>query len=184
MFDPSSWEPIFRGKWATISGAPYAFAEAVFVGWLVGWIVIRAWYRRQITNGEARTKLIETERDIERKQKEGLRQAMLEAVPGAPVLALEISHGDPELRAAVVALGKGGTITTPKTVSIAASPEDLKRIAQLNYLSRNELSRRVASSDYLTTTSTGTATTAVIVKILDPERQEERYRPLTEPSDE
>jgi hypothetical protein len=96
MLDPGYWENLLRAEWTMIYSAPFSFFAAVLVGWFVGWLILRAWYRRTIRIGEDRLRLIETQRDIEKGQKEGLRAAFLELKPDASVLAIEISHGDPD----------------------------------------------------------------------------------------
>jgi hypothetical protein len=173
MFDPAFWEAALRAEWAVIYGAPYSFAAVVLVGWLLGWLVIRAWYKRSIKIGEGRIALLETECGIEKRQKEGLRQAILELKPEAKVLALEISHGDPEIRSVVASLAQGGKVTVPADLSKSPvqltnpsySSDELKRIAQLIYTSANDLSR-VVNINQTSSTSAGTSIATGIVDVI------------------
>src|SRR5438128_1895410 len=87
MTDPAFWTNWLHAEWTAIAAAPFSFLGALIVGWLIGWLGIRAWYRRLIQIEKGQTKLIQAELDIERRQKEGLRQAVLELKPGAPVVA-------------------------------------------------------------------------------------------------
>jgi hypothetical protein len=147
--EPSVLENILRSEWAAISAAPFSFCAAILFGLIVGWVVLRLWYGRKLS-------LLETQLDIERKQKEGLRAALLELEPKAPVMALEISHGDPEIRKVVKALARGETIHTPVDPSrlqanssgivwFTIKAEDIKTIAQLNYTSANNLSQTIVT---------------------------------------
>ena len=159
-----------------IHTAPLSFFAAVLVGWIVGWLILRAWYRRTIQIGEDRLALAENQRDIEKGQKEGLRAAFRELKPDASVLAIELSHGDPDLRDVVVALGRGEKITTPVDPSTAAvelsvrlTPEDIKKVAQLNYTSANNLSQTIAVGP-----AVATSASPIVYRILDQITHSER----------
>jgi hypothetical protein len=172
MFDPTAWEAWLKAEWAVIWHAPFSFVSVVIVGWLLGWVVIRAWYRRSIRIADDRTKLVETERDIERRQKEGLREAIKESKPDAPVLAIEVAHGDPEMRNFIEALARGARVTTPVNPTVdqvhlvvkgPLTSEEIKNIANLSYTSANGLSQ-VFKVVGATTVSSGTAVTTNILK--------------------
>jgi hypothetical protein len=101
MFDTVSVKALFVAEWAAIHAAPVDFAVAVVIGWFVGWLLIRAWYRREISSlkqdmqsAETATRLVEGERDIERRQKEGLKQAFLELKPGVQIYCSLRDRGD------------------------------------------------------------------------------------------
>jgi len=111
--EPSTLENILHSEWAAISRAPFDFGAAILFGLLLGWGVIRFWHGRSLKIEKAKLSLVEARLDIERKQKEGLRAALLELNPKASVMAIEISHGDPEIRNVVAALSHGETIHTP-----------------------------------------------------------------------
>jgi hypothetical protein len=161
MLDLNFLERLLRAEWAVISSAPFSFCAAVLVGWFLGWLILRAWYRRSITIGEDRLGLGEAQRDIEKSQKEGLRAALLELKPDASVLAIEIGHGDPEIRGVVAALGRGETITTPVdpatapvALHIHLTDQEIKTIAQLSYTSANNLSQTIAVGPPVATSGT------------------------------
>jgi hypothetical protein len=159
-FDIASWKALFISEWQMIAGAPFDFAAAVIVGWAVGWLIIRAWYRQQISssgshvrNLEAQVSLAEASRDIERRQKEGLRAVILEMRPGAPITAMEVSHGDSEVKQIVSELAAGKKIETrlnpaqPRTQYVLVKPDalkdprEIKQIAVLVYTTDTGLSK-------------------------------------------
>jgi hypothetical protein len=173
MPDPAKWEALLKAEWSAISSAPYSFVAALIVGWIIGWIVIRAWYRRSIEIEKSATKLAEAERDIERRAKEGLREALLELEPDARVKAIEIGGGDPEVREVVTALAAGKNITTPidpsarqAHLTFPLSDQDVKTTAAVAYTSANGLSQVIRTEVTGTTVSTGTPVTVNVVQLL------------------
>jgi hypothetical protein len=162
------WKALLGAEWKMIAGAPADYAAAIVVGWIAGWLIIRAWYRRTIRIAESQTTLVATERDIERCQKEGLRQAILELKPDVPVLAVEISHGDPAIKEVVEAFGRGQQIVIPTQ---ATSPSDVRSIAQVNYTTANNISQ-ITDTGISTTTSAGSPTAEEILKYLKNHRDD------------
>jgi hypothetical protein len=154
MFDAASWAALARAEWTAIAAAPFNFVGALLVGLLIGWIAIRAWYRRAIENGKDAIQsgkdyaaLIKRELEIERRQKEGLRKALLEVKPEAKPLAVEVAYGDPKIQEVVKWLGQGQTISTtinptmPVVVLRPISAEEIKNNAVGLYISANGLSQ-------------------------------------------
>jgi hypothetical protein len=155
MTDPVTWAAVLKAEWTAIASAPYDFVGALIVGWLIGGLVIGAWYKRSIQNGKDYAALIQRELEIERGQKEGLRKAILELKPEAKPVAIEVQYGDPEVRKVVVSLGQGQTISTPvnPTAPVIGGPvtvgslseEEKSKVALLNYTFANGLSQVTSS---------------------------------------
>jgi hypothetical protein len=141
---------------------------------LAGWLAIdQGWYLREIRNlkgerqsAQTATKLAEGERDIQRRQNEGLKQAMLERWPSTNVLAMELAYGDPEVREIVKRLAGGEIIETPTNPLHAAgltvgpidftSPQ-IKELAAVAYTTGVGLSKvEVATPVKSVVESTGT----------------------------
>jgi hypothetical protein len=171
MFDAVSVKALIVAEWAAIHAAPVDFAVAVVIGWFVGWLLIRAWYRREISSlkqekqsAETATRLVEGERDIERRQKEGLKQAFLEQKPGAPILALEVGYGDPDVRNIVERLAGGEKIQTSIPVRARGltvgpvgflTPTQIKQLAAVAYTAGVGLSK-IERTDPVVIGMTGT----------------------------
>jgi hypothetical protein len=174
MYDPDWWIHLIATEWAMILAA----LAATVVGWLVGWLFIRLRSKRSMQMGKARLSLAEHERDIERCQREGLRNALKELKPDVPVLATEIGYGDPEIKQVVLALAAGAKISTrvdPSKNPIPTGEKGIKRIAVLSYTFANGLlqTRRWP----FRSTSSGTAKTIEIAGLLptsEPKKDESR----------
>jgi branched-subunit amino acid ABC-type transport system permease component len=50
MFDPGFWAGLAKAEWTAVAAAPLVFVGTVVVGWLIGWAIMRAWYRRAVQN--------------------------------------------------------------------------------------------------------------------------------------
>jgi hypothetical protein len=149
MFDLDQLSKTLSAEWAVIHGTPMSFAVAMLIGWFIGWLVLRAWSARERRIAANRIGLLEQERDLERKQKEGLREVVKELKPDIPVLATEIGHGDPEIKSVVLALAAGKQFTTPVDpakspvhlfVARALSPTEIRNISNVTYTTANGLS--------------------------------------------
>ena len=166
MIEIAAIEAQIVAEWAMISGAPTDFLAALIVGWLAGWFFIRAWYRREIRNLGMSVKLVESERDIERRQKEGLRKVILELKPSASVLAMEIGYGDTDVQKVVEKLAQGDTVQTVNPIHSSGllifparvTTNDIKQIAATVYTTSTGLSQ-VIKSDPQMTVFGGTLTT-------------------------
>jgi hypothetical protein len=145
MNDPASWAAWLQAEWTAIAAAPFSFSGAVIVVGLGVWMGAKAWYRRLIQIEKGQTKLVQAELEIERRQKEGLRQALRDLKPQAPVLALEVAYGDPEIREVVMSLARGETISTPvnPTAPVMRSIPggEINKTAVVLYTSANGLSQ-------------------------------------------
>jgi hypothetical protein len=82
--------------------------------------------------------------------------------PGAPVIAIEMGRGDPEVQEVIRALSQGNTISTPvnPTAPVPFRPirnDDMKNVAVTLYTSANGLSRVISSrpGGYSLSASTG-----------------------------
>ncbi len=183
IFDPTWWVTELTAEIAVIWNAPIIYVSALIVGWLVGWIIIRAWYRREIRtvtaerqSAQTATNLAESERDLERRQKEGLRQAILEMKPGTSVLAMEIGYGDPDVLDAVGKLAAGEKIQIPinplHPTSLTIIParltaEQIKQIAVTAYTTGNSVSQIERSTPFSTTIGSSLSTASIDLQVRD-----------------
>ena len=128
------------------------------------------------------TKFAEAERDLERRQKEGLREAYRELKPDAPVMAIEIGYGDPALQEVVKTLADGNDVitpvnpTTPVTLFTAfpLSDEDVKKVAAVAYTSANGLSRVVRTEPGGVTVSSSTPVTTDVARVIVVQRRDRK----------
>jgi hypothetical protein len=169
MNDPGFWTAWLQAEWIAIARAPFSFFGALIVLSLIVGAGIRAWYKRSIQNGRDFAALIQRELELERRQKEGLRQALLEAKPGTPVLALEVAYGDPAIRDAVKSLARGETISTPvnPTAPVMATSipaGEINKTAVALYTSANGLSQTTSVQPGGVTVS---SSTTVAVQVAD-----------------
>lgn len=148
MYDSAFWDAWFRSEYAGIQAAPFALVGAIVVGWLVGWLVTRAWHHREIRAAETQVRIVAAERDLERRQKEGLREAIKNLTDDeAPLLALEIGFGDPDIKNVVDELAYGKTFTSvnssmPKLYALRRLKDsEIKQIATASYTSAHGISR-------------------------------------------
>jgi hypothetical protein len=169
MFDPALWTALAKAEWTAIATAPFNFVGAVVVGWLIGWLIIKAWYRREIGAEKkqrelekSKTELVQKELDLERRQKKGLRQVIKDLQPDAKVLALEVAYGDPEVRRAVMSLARGDTISTPINptapfMATSIPSGELNKTAVALYTSANGLSQTTSVQPGGVTVSSSTS---------------------------
>jgi hypothetical protein len=157
MSDLNWWKSLLLTWWGAFPATRFDFVAAIVLAWLIGWLCIRTWYRRKIEIGNQKLRLLESERDIERNQKEGLRGELHKLRPDFPILAMEIDYGDDEIKQFVQALAGGAKFSNIVELSKIPIPIDqaaIKTIAILSYTSTNGLSRTIKGPIFSTTAAT------------------------------
>ena len=153
-----------------------AFLSLLIMGWILGAIFWRAWFKRQITNANsaATTQKISADwwkenYDLEKKQHDGLKNSLAQNQDRTSVTAREVASGTNEVRAIVGALAKGEKLVTlvnplddPANWRVAVPFSDLKKYAAIAYANNSGLGVTTSSLLNAAFVTTGTATAATV----------------------